>query len=272
MRSAPAALALAFAVVVSAGAALGVRPSAGPVHRHVLAVAPKPEITLAKPAPAQLAGYAPRPYVAPAAVSADCPQMTNPGGRNVMAAPGPDATGGSVAIGALGVTAPIVRVGFDRNYSMVLPTNARDIAWLDQGAFPGATNNVVLAGHIAWGGVTGAFAHIERLRPGDVVQVALHGKTWRYAVQYSCYFPYNSRRGAQVIGYTPVPSLTLVSCAGGWNAGAGTHSLRIVVRAVQIYPALPHEAGASASAGATRATNSPSPTPSPRTLGIVPLH
>jgi sortase (surface protein transpeptidase) len=262
--SAPAALAVALIIVASAATGLVVRSPARPRPR-VLAMAVTAQVAVETPAPVRAAA-APRPrWTGPAASSTDCPQMTNPGGRNVASAPGPDPTDGTVSIPALGVSAPIVRVGFDRSGSMVLPHAAREVAWLDQGPFPGATNNVVLAGHISWGGVPGSFGRIEALRPGDIVQIVLHGTTWRYAVRFSCYFPFNSRRGLQVIGYTPTPSLTLVSCAGSWNASAGTHDLRIVVRAEQVYPPL------ASTATTTTASPAATPAPAPSSHGVLPI-
>jgi len=244
-RSSNSIAALCAAALIASAAVVGLvtgGPSPRP-HTKPLAIG-RADVAVSYPDPAgpRVARGEPVRWTGPAPASVDCPQMTNPGGHNIITSPGPDGTDGNVSLPSIGVNAPIVRVGFDGNGNMVLPHDARDVAWLDQGPFPGSNNNVVLAGHIAWGGVPGSFGTIDRLHPGDVVTIVLHGKTWKYAVRYSCLFPFNSPRGLQVIGYTPVPSLTMVSCAGTWNAAAGTHNERIVVRAEQIYPPVPHPA------------------------------
>ena len=55
----------------------------------------------------------------------------------------------------LGVKAPIVRVGVN-SAGMVIPHNAREVAWLDQGPFPGHTNNAVLAIVLGLGSSSGS--------------------------------------------------------------------------------------------------------------------
>jgi len=257
-----AALCLAF--LIAATAVVGITSRHPEPSTRVLASAVKAPVSV----PALPSGrVAAARWSGPSPASTDCPQMTNPGGRLQSSAAGPNPTDGTVSIPGLAVHAPIVRVGFDAS-GMVLPTNARDVAWLDQGPLPGVTNNVVLAGHISWSGVPGSLGGIEQLKPGDVVSISMSGGTWRYAVRFSCLFPFNSPRGSQVIGYTDVPSLTMVSCAGTWDAAAGTHNLRIVVRAEQIYPPVPSSMSPAASSSRARATPAPTRTPSGPLPGI----
>jgi sortase (surface protein transpeptidase) len=175
-----------------------------------------------------------RPPAAPAAAAAtpDCPQLDNPGGLRwrPSADAGPWATGGTVRLPKLGVSAPIFKVGVDTNSEMVVPRNAHDVAWLDQGQFPGDTQNAVLAGHIRWSGVPGSFGRIQQMAPGDVVVVELNGKKWEFQVQWTCLFDYNTDLAAKIMGYTEVPSITLISCGGVFSQAAGTHNKRVAVR------------------------------------------
>jgi sortase (surface protein transpeptidase) len=113
---------------------------------------------------------------------------------------------------------------------MVVPRNAHDVAWLDQGPFPGDTQNAVLAGHIRWSGVPGSFGRIQQMAPGDVVVVELDGKKWEFQVQWTCLFDYNTDLAAKIMGYTEVPSITLISCGGVFSRSAGTHNKRVAVR------------------------------------------
>ncbi len=173
-----------------------------------------------------------RPPPAPVASTPDCPQLDNPGGLRwrPSADAGPWTTGGTVRLPKLGVAAPIYRVGVDSRSEMVVPRNAHDVAWLDQGPFPGDTQNAVLAGHIRWSGVPGSFGRILQMAPGDVVVVELNGKKWEFQVRWTCLFDYNTDLAAKIMGYTDVPSITLISCGGVFSQAAGTHNKRVAVR------------------------------------------
>ncbi|MGH2758788.1 MAG: class F sortase [Actinomycetota bacterium] len=174
-----------------------------------------------------------RPPAAPvAARTPDCPQLDNPGGLRwrPSADAGPWPTGGTVRLPKLGVSAPIFRVGVDTRSEMVVPRNAQDVAWLDQGPFPGDTQNAVLAGHIRWSGVPGSFGRIQQMSPGDIVVVELNGKKWEFRVQWTCLFDYDTDLAAKIMGYTDAPSVTLISCGGVYSPAAGTHNKRVAVR------------------------------------------
>jgi sortase (surface protein transpeptidase) len=228
------ALALAFATVAVATAliASGSNASPGvPAIERIQAAAefaptPKPEPVEQVP-----------PIAVASRPSDECPQMNNPGGRlNWAPTPqqGPAPTNGTIHMPTLGVSARIVRVGIDGANKMVVPHNAKDVAWLDRGGIPGYTNNVVLAGHISYSRVAGSFQRIGSLRVGDEIVFEMDGKKRRYQVQWSCLFSRQTDRAEQIMGYTNEPSLTLISCGGGWDAGARTHTGRWAVRAVEM--------------------------------------
>jgi LPXTG-site transpeptidase (sortase) family protein len=196
--------------------------------------------------------------------SPECPQMNNPGGHlrwGPSSDPGPSPTGGRILLPSIGVDAPVVRVGVDSASKMVVPHNARDVAWLDRGGIPGYTNNVVLAGHIAYSRVAGSFGRIGDLKKGDVVELKMNGKTHKYRVVWNCLFGRESDRAEQIMGYTYEPSVTLISCGGGWDAGARTHTSRVAVRAEQIVKPPPLKLKRTSGAGST-----PKPSPTARPL------
>jgi sortase (surface protein transpeptidase) len=233
-----AVLALALAIIITATVALGVNSSApAKAARSVdrVRATPKPS---APQAAAASSGSPSGVKLGRYAKSAECPQMDNPGGGlewRPSANSGPWPTDGTVSMPTLGVTAPIVRVGVDPQSHMVVPGNARDVAWLDQSGIPGRTNNVVLAGHIAISGVSGSFVHIGDLKPRQDVLVKMNGTTWHYKVVWNCAFKRDSELATQIMGHTVVPSVTLISCGGGWDAAARTHTQRLVVRA-ELWP------------------------------------
>src|SRR5207244_3502394 len=118
-----------------------------PVHPPLTSVVAAAANNVAPPPPAG---------ALPAEVPADAPRVDAPippGGTRTngsadLVAPRP--TNGWLQIPSIGTNAKIVRVGLDKNGDMVTPKNAGDIAWLDNGSFPGPTRNAVLAGHRNW--------------------------------------------------------------------------------------------------------------------------
>jgi len=253
--SAAAAAIAAIAVGVTLLVSDRPAPVAPMTVERVQAAAPAPKAT---PVPAPAVRVAGSDFARP---SNECPQMDNPGGRlgwGPTSQQGPSATGGEIKLPTLGVTAPIVKVGIDGANKMVVPHNAIDVAWLDRGGIPGYTNNVVLAGHIAYSRVPGSFEHIGNLRPGDEVRMQMHGEHYVYRVQWVCLFGRNTDRASQIMGYTTQPSLTMISCGGGWDSSAGTHTSRYAVRAVLV--------SGPGSDGNTQAAAAPAPTPSSSSL------
>lgn len=192
-----------------------------------------------EPLPTPTPTPAPTPEPAPEPVSGgggppECEQLNNPGGgldwtRSHDAGPWP--TDGRIGLSSLGVDAPIVRVGVGPSGEMVVPSAAHQVAWLDQGEFPGRTNNAVLAGHISWGGQAGAFSRIQQLRDGAPVVVTMDGQRWEFRVTWVCAFDRNTHLAEQIMGQTEVPSVTLITCGGVFDRSAGTHTQRIAARA-----------------------------------------
>ena len=224
-----AAAAAIAAIAVGVALLVGDRPApAAPLTVERIQAASAAEET---PKPVEAA---PARSVSSGVPSDECPQMTNPGGQlrwGPTGQQGPAPTDGHISLPTLNVLAPIVKVGIDSGSKMVVPHNARDVAWLDRGGIHGYTNNVVLAGHISYSRVSGSFMRIGSLRPGDEVRMDMNGKHYKYRVTFVCLFGRQTTRASQIMGYTEKPSLTLISCGGGWDSGAGTHSGRYAVRA-----------------------------------------
>jgi LPXTG-site transpeptidase (sortase) family protein len=202
---------------------------------HSIAVQAARVVATPRPTPAAKPAVAVLPKVVYSYPQADeCPQMNNPGGGLAWIPSGnagPWSTDGTVSIPALGTSAPVVRVGVDRRAQMVIPPGAGQVAWLDQGGIPGRTNNMVIAGHISWSGVPGAFQRIGNMRTGDLVYFTINGKRMTFRVVWACSFIRTTPLATRIMGFTNVPSVTLITCGGSWNSYAGTHNERIAVRA-----------------------------------------
>jgi hypothetical protein len=196
----------------------------------------------------------------------ECPEMTNPGGGldwEPSKDPGPDPTPYKVELPTMGRTQPIVRVGIDKDRKMVVPRNAEDVAWLDQGPIPGRTKNVVLAGHINYSGQRGSFEGIGRMKKReDIYLVLKNGKKMHFKVAWVCTFPRDTEHAGQIMGNTKVTSVTLVSCGGTYDSSAGTHEKRIVVRG-ELYPPAKSTSSKPKPKATPKPTPKPTPTPTP---------
>jgi hypothetical protein len=75
-----------------------------------------------------------------------------------------------VAIPAIGVDAEVRPVGVLDDGRLEVPPAAM-VGWYQYGSSPGEPGSAVLAGHIAYDGVDGAFRYLAELTPGDEVRV-----------------------------------------------------------------------------------------------------
>ena len=123
-------------------------------------------------------------------------------------------------IDGIGVDAPVVLVrGED------LPRKAI-AGWYFGTAYPGDAGNVVLLGHLNGDGEI--FGDLDLLRPGDSIYVDTTKGIVTYIVEGSQLV---DRRAIEVLGSTPEPTLTLMTCAGNWRDEIGGYDMRLVVQA-----------------------------------------
>lgn len=143
----------------------------------------------------------------------------------------PVSTRGWVQISSIGTNAPMVRVGLDRNGNMVTPNSAKDIAWLDNGSFPGPTRNAILAGHVNWKGAQGSLARLKSANAGDVVRIGLDGKVYTFSIVWVRQVDPDNANVEELMGPTDVDAVTLVTCGGNFNRQTRHYEERIVARA-----------------------------------------
>lgn len=134
-----------------------------------------------------------------------------------------------IEVPSLGVNAPIIAVEVDEQGAMGTPATPYEVAWWDGISVGGG--NAQLAGHRNWNGVQGAFAALETLKPGDVVNV--YGE--RYQLGFRVQWVRQMARdadAAEVLGPTTLPALTMITCGGQFDRRIRHYKDRIVVRAV----------------------------------------
>lgn len=206
-RQRPLVLAAIGALVVVAGAVLIMRavfgePGGGTLPAAALVI------------PSNVGTAVPTPSVAPTAapLAASAPMR--------------------IEIPALGVSAPVMRLGLNPDGSVQVPPleNHNLAGWYDGSVTPGQRGSAVILGHVdSYSGVSVFFA-IKTLRPGDQIKIVrADGATATFAVDgvqkvVKATFPTDAIYGN--VGY---PSLRLITCGGPFDAAKGQYLDNIVV-------------------------------------------
>lgn len=154
----------------------------------------------------------------------------------VPAAPMPTSTPSASRLPArliipkLGVDAAVERVGLDANGNVGVPASPQDVAWYELGPAPGEAGSAVIDGHLDWTSGPAVFYNLWRLRPGDEIQVQLEdGKVLRFLVTGSNLYAATERPPADLFASWGPPRLSLITCAGLWDAAHRSYRERLVV-------------------------------------------
>lgn len=158
------------------------------------------------------------------------PEATQPAPTPV---PAPTASAVRVQIDRIKVDAPIITLGVDSAGAMESPAKPTDVAWYTFSAKPGNVGNVVMSGHVDWANYGPAvFWYLRDLKPGDGVTVQTDdGLAYTYKVVSVIAYDEDTAPVAEIVGPTPVETLTLITCTGIFDRTAHDYDKRLVVRA-----------------------------------------
>lgn len=139
---------------------------------------------------------------------------------------------GRVRIPAIGVDAAVVPVGLEPNGEMEVPP-AKEVGWYELGTRPGAPQgSAVLAAHVDYAGVKGAFFKLRELPEGAEIEVAgPDGRVLRYVVDTRLQVDKDELPVEELFRSTGPPTLTLITCGGAFDRGARHYQDNIVIRA-----------------------------------------
>jgi hypothetical protein len=136
-------------------------------------------------------------------------------------------------IAAIGVDASIEPVGLDGAGSMAAPSSPQRVGWYQFGPRPGAAGDAVIDGHLDWTSGPAVFWQLHRLVAGDSIVVApLGGSPISFHVTSVRTYSAIERPPAGLFAASGSPRLSLITCAGAWDATRGMYALRLVVDAV----------------------------------------
>ena len=160
----------------------------------------------------------------------------------------PDATYGRIRIPSISVNAPLSYRAVTGEV-MPEPGGPTDVAYYDMSKFPGTGGvpggggNAIFGGHvdlrrkISYAGNVeyqgpAVFWPLDKLRPGDVVEVDYKGKTYRYKVSAVNELSAETADWSKVwSSAVKTDTITLFTCGGTFNAATHEYSTRLIVRA-----------------------------------------
>lgn len=142
-----------------------------------------------------------------------------------------------VHIPAIGVDAEVIDLGLDQRGHLEVPTDFSQTGWFDLGARPGEHGAAVIAGHIDNDTGPAVFYRLRELEPGDQVVVEdPDGQTVTFAIETIQQYPKDDFPTEDVYGFTPYPSLRLITCGGLFNADTQSYESNTIAFARRIPP------------------------------------
>jgi LPXTG-site transpeptidase (sortase) family protein len=140
-----------------------------------------------------------------------------------------------VVVPSLGIDAPTVVLGVTSDGTMQAPATPTDIGWYNFSSMPNGGGNVVLSGHVDYVNYGPAvFWKLRDVHLGDVVHVLLVDQSVvTYKVTTISNYDSDKAPLKEIIGKTPVETLTLITCDGSFNSRTHEYDKRLVVRAVR---------------------------------------
>jgi sortase (surface protein transpeptidase) len=137
-----------------------------------------------------------------------------------------------IDIPRIGTHAQIVPLGLDDDGAMAAPTDPDTVGWWQDGPGVGGAGNMLLDGHVDWGGRLRVFGLLRQLSPGDTIQVTdADGATRSYSVVWTRLYEAESAPLDEIFPTTPDDQLTLITCGGQFDQSIRMYLSRWVVRA-----------------------------------------
>lgn len=124
----------------------------------------------------------------------------------------------------------LIELGLTRTGAMDVPKDAVTTGWFDLSPLPGDPGPAVIAAHVNYAKVAGAFARLHETAVGDTATVTrADGRTVTFRVYRVAHFPKSAFPTRDVYGNTAGPELRLVTCGGDFDRAAHSYRDNIVV-------------------------------------------
>ena len=156
----------------------------------------------------------------------DRPLLRLPSGRTF-------ARGKSIArvvIPAIGVRAPMIKLGLNRDDSLKVPADVDKTGWWAGGTKPGRKGAAVIVGHVDSQSGPGVFHRLGELSDGDKASVVYNdGSRATFVVTGRERVPKNEFPTDKVYDDTPKPTLRLITCGGTFDRSSGHYRDNVIV-------------------------------------------
>jgi hypothetical protein len=128
----------------------------------------------------------------------------------------------ALEIPAIGVRAPVIRLGLNRDKSLEVPSDYGDTGWWSGGFSPGERGPAVIVGHVDSEDGPAVFYELDRLERGDRITVRRRdGSAAAFAVERIERHPKDDFPTPAVYGRTADSTLRLVTCSGDFDESTG---------------------------------------------------
>ena len=135
-----------------------------------------------------------------------------------------------IEIDAIGVKAPVIRLGQNRDRTLEVPGRASEAGWWSGGSVPGRRGSAVIVGHVDSHSGPGVFFRLRELRPGEEVLVRRRsGATARFVVTGRRQVAKNRFPTTRVYKNGGPPTLRLVTCSGRFDRSRGHYPANLIV-------------------------------------------
>ena len=137
-----------------------------------------------------------------------------------------------LTIPALGIKAPIVNLGLNRNGTLQVPSSTTVVGWYTNSPRPGATGSAVIAGHVDSRSGPGVFFWLRTMHRGERIYVRRADGTLA-VFTVTAVRTYAKARFPTAMVYGPVPDaeLRLITCGGTFDYARGSYLSNVVVYA-----------------------------------------
>jgi LPXTG-site transpeptidase (sortase) family protein len=117
---------------------------------------------------------------------------------------------------------------------MASPSDPDTVGWYAPGPGVGTAGNVLLDGHVDWGGRLRVFGLLKLLEPGDTIQITdTNGNVLTYSVVWKQLVDADDAPVEDIFAQGPQQELTLITCGGAFDPSIHMYVSRWVVRAVR---------------------------------------
>ena len=137
-----------------------------------------------------------------------------------------------LTIPAIGVKAPIVTLGLNRNGTLQVPGSTTVVGWYTGSPRPGAIGSAVIAGHVDSRSGPGVFYWLRRMHRGERIYVRrADGTLAVFTVTAVRTYAKAQFPTASVYGPVPDAELRLITCGGTFDYARGSYLSNVVVYA-----------------------------------------